>query len=327
MIKKYPFKFTALIFFIIFCALSSFVYFIIGAGSVNSLIEQMLHREQVITRSGAKSIASFVELSSKSLSILANEENLTPEKLKNFIDNWANTPITGIIQSDNRGKIISAFSNTESLLPGGDISDRDYFQTAKNSPTQKMIVGKPVISRATGTDQSYKIPLATPIYKNGQFRGVISLSVSASSLTQNYLESLKISDQSDIILIDQDGYFLSSVHSEIIGQNIFDYFKEHPFLGDKIVMPIIREKIKIDNEQKLDVAIPNLFTGKLTRTLMVSSPIKLDHNQWILVITTPVSDALIFISPFILRNLLGIIVSFFISIGITLFLFNRYIKN
>ncbi|MFA6008186.1 MAG: hypothetical protein WC784_06145, partial [Candidatus Shapirobacteria bacterium] len=70
MIKKYPFKFTALIFFIIFCALSSFVYFIIGAGSVNSLIEQMLHREQVITRSGAKSIASFVELSSKSLSIL-----------------------------------------------------------------------------------------------------------------------------------------------------------------------------------------------------------------------------------------------------------------
>ncbi|MFA6007393.1 MAG: cache domain-containing protein, partial [Candidatus Shapirobacteria bacterium] len=266
-------------------------------------------------------------LSSKSLSILANEENLTPEKLKNFIDNWANTPITGIIQSDNRGKIISAFSNTESLLPGGDISDRDYFQTAKNSPTQKMIVGKPVISRATGTDQSYKIPLATPIYKNGQFRGVISLSVSASSLTQNYLESLKISDQSDIILIDQDGYFLSSVHSEIIGQNIFDYFKEHPFLGDKIVMPIIREKIKIDNEQKLDVAIPNLFTGKLTRTLMVSSPIKLDHNQWILVITTPVSDALIFISPFILRNLLGIIVSFFISIGITLFLFNRYIKN
>lgn len=327
MIKKHPLKFTALIFFIIFCALSSFVYFTLGAGSTKSLIEQMLHREQIIARSGTKSISSFIELSSKSLLVLANEENLSSDKLKDFIDNWANTPVVGIIQSDAKGQIIAASSNIDNLSPGGNIADRDYFQTAKNFPNQKIIVGEPVISRATGANQNYKIPLATSIYKNGQFKGIISLSISVSSLTQDYLESLKISNQSDIILIDKEGHFLSSVHPEIIGQSIFEYITNHPFLGDKILMPKLKEYIEINNEQKIDIAIPNLYTGKITRTLIATSPINIDNNQWILVITTPVSDALVFISPFILRNLLGIIFSFFISIAITLFLFNRYLKN
>lgn len=328
MIKKHPLRFTALIFFVIFCALSSFVYLTLGSGSISALIEQMLHREQVITRSGAKSIASFIDLSSKSLIILANDENLTPDKIKNFIDKWANTPLTGIILTDSQGQVVTAFSNTESLSSGGNIADRDYFQAAMESSPQKIIVGKPVISRISGANQNYKIPIATPVFYNNQFNGVLSFSISIPILTNDYLDPLKISDQTDIILLDKQGHIFNSIHFQIVGQNIFEYVDQNPFLGDKIVMPILKEKIGLNSEFKLDIVIPNPTTGKLTRTLIASAPIFINsNNQWILAITTPVSDALIFISPFIFKNILLIIFSFFISIAATLFLFNHYIKN
>jgi hypothetical protein len=299
----------------------------LGSGSTKSVIEQMLHREQVITRSGARSISGFIDMSSKSLLTLADQENVTDQELKEFIDNFKDTPITGVIKTDNQGKIISAFSNTENLSSGGDISDRDYFQSIKKNPSQKIIIGKPSVSKVIGANQTVKIPITTPIIKNNQFKGVFSISISVPLLTNDYLDSLKISNQTDIILLDKDGYFLSSVHPEIIGQNISEYVEKHPFLGDKIVVSIIQEKLKQNDEQKLDMVIPNLFTGKITRTLIASSPINFDNNKWVLVITTPVDDALIFISPFILKNLLGICISFFISLTLSIYLFNRYIKS
>lgn len=328
MIKRYPYKFTAFLFFIIFCTLSFIVYLNLGSGSINSLVEQMLHREQIIARSGAKSITSFIDLSTKSLLILANDENLTPQKLEDFIQNWSGTPVTGILLGNRQGIVINISSNVENLSPGANITDRDYFIDAQTSPPQKIIIGKPVISRAPGANQNYKVPVAIPIFKNGQFDGVLAIFISVPLLSKNYLEPLKISDETDIVLIDNQGNFLGSHHPEIIGDNIQNYVINHPFLGDKIVASQIENKIKNGGEQKLDIAIPDLSNGKITRTLVALSPlIVAGGDQWILAVTTPVDDALIFISPFILRNLLGIIVSFFISILITLFLFNRFVKN
>lgn len=327
-IKRYPLKFTAFLFFVIFCALSSFVYLTLGSGSVKSLIEQMLHREQIIARSGVRSIASFIDLSSKSILILADNPNLNSDNIKFFIESWTDTPLSGIIQVDKRGEIITAFSNIETLKAGGNVFDRDYFQSALKLTSPKVIIGKPVISRATGANQSYKIPLAVPLFKNNQFDGIISVSVTITLLTQNYLEPLKISNQTEIFLINSEGIILSSLHSEVIGDSIQNYVANHPFLGDKIVSSQIQKKINLGGEHKLDIAIPNLSTGKITRTLIAIAPITIrDNSQWYLAITTPAEDALIFISPFIMRNLLGIIISFFVSIAITLFLFNRFVKN
>lgn len=327
MIKKHPVRAISLIFFVIFCALSNFVYFMLDNGSVNSLIEQMLHREQVIVRSGAKTISGFIDLSSKSLLALANQDEVTDHELKDFIDNFSNTPITGVIRTNQQGEIVSAFSNIEKLSSGGNVSDRDYFQSAKSNPNQKIIFGKSIVSRATGASQDYKIPIVTPVVKNGQFKGVITISISVPLLTNHYLDSLKISDQTDIILIDKDGYFLSSHHPEVVGQSIAGYIEKNPFLGDKLIFPTIQQKLQETDEQKLDLVIPNLTSGKLTRTLIASTPINFDNNKWFLVITTPVDDALAFVSPFILKNILGIFISFFVSIFITLYLFNRFIKN
>jgi hypothetical protein len=326
-IKTHPLRFTALIFFIIFCTLSLFVYLTMGSGSLNSIVEQMLHREQIIARSGAKSIESFIQLSSKSLLILANSDNLSTDQLKFYINSWRGTPLTGLIQTDSSGQIINAVSNTEHLISDGSVASRDYFQKAQKNQTPGIIIGQPVISRVPGANQNYKIPIAVPLFKNNQFNGILSVSISVPILTNDYLNTLKISGQTDIILLDQSGNFLNSVHTDVVGQNIFDYINQHPFLGDKIIVSTLKDKINEIGEHKFDIAIPNLFTGKITRTLIASAPINFGNTTWILAITTPVDDALVFVSPFILKNFLEIAIVFFLSLAITLFLFNRFIKN
>jgi len=334
MIKKYPLKFTAFIFFVIFCTLSFFVYLTLGSGSTSSLIEQMLHREQVIARSGAKSIRSLLLASSNSLFILArNEKIILPSSqtqilLEQTVNNWLETPLSQISLIDTKGKVIAAASNQDKILNLNAVATgRDYFENGLKLPKNGLFVGKPILPRLPGLQNKYLIPVSIPVYNQDRITGIIMATFYVSDLTSAYLDPLKISDQTNIILLDEAGNFLSSVHPEIIGQNIFEYFNNHPFLGDKIIMPMFKEKIKQGGEQKLDIAIPNLSTGKVTRTLTAFSPINLGNNKLMLLVTTPVDDALVFISPYIIRNLLGIIISFFISIFITLFLFNRYIKN
>ena len=327
MIKKHPIRAISLIFFIIFCTFSTIIYLSIGSGGTKSMIEQMLHREQIIARSGAKSISTFIDLNSKALLTLADQENVTDQELKEFINNFSGTPITGAVKTDANGKVVSTHSNVENLTSGADISNRDFFQSAKNDPSQKLIISKPFISTIEGANQNYKVSITTPIVKQGQFQGILSISISIPILTDNFLNSLKISDQTDIILLDKDGYFLSSNYPQVVGRSIKEYVEKNPFLGDKLIVSMIQEKLQETDEQKIDIVIPNLSTGKLTRTLIASSPVNFENNKWILVITTPVQDALVFVSPFILKNILGIFISFFISISISLYLFNRFIKN
>ena len=327
MTKKF-FYLISTISFVIFFALSFTLYQITGASSIKSLVEQMLHREQVIVRSGASSISSFIDLTSRSLLILSSNNIITPKILQDFVDNWSDTPVAGIILTDIQGQIKLTASNAEKLSLGGNVSDRDYFIAASGSPPGTISFGKPFVSRVPGAGQTFKIPVATPLYSNNKFIGVLTVSISIPSLTEKYLEPLKISPRTGIYLFNSNGDVFNGTTQEVVNQNIFHIVDEHPFLGDKIVMPLIRQKLTSNQESKLDIVIPDFSTGKLTRTLIASSPVKLNSStKWILAITTPIDDALIFISPFVLRNVILLIFTYFSSIALSLFIYNRFLQK
>ena len=318
----------SIIFFIVFVSLGYILYQTTGASSIKSMVEQMLHREQVIARSGAASITSFVDMTSRSLLILSNN-NINSEVLNTFTKNWSGTPVVGIIFTDTKGEIKLVASNSEDLSSGGNVSNRDYFIEASKSPNNSISIGKPFISRVPGANQTtYKIPIATPVFSNNKFIGVLAVSISIPSLADKYLNSLKISSRTGIFLISSNGDFLNGSIPETADENIFQLAEEHPFLGDKIIIPMIRQKLALTQETKLDIAIPDFTTEKITRTLIASSPTNLSPSmKSMLVVTTPLEDALIFISPFMFRNIILVIVIYIISITISLFVFSHFIKK
>ena len=325
MVAKNYFYLISILSFFIFITIGFTVYQLVGASSIKSLVEQMHHREQVIARSGASSITSFIDLTSRSLLILSNND-INSQILNSFAKNWTDTPVAGIIFADTHGQIKLVASNIEKLSLGGNVSDRDYFIEASKSPVGSIIIGKPFISRVPGAGQIYKIPIATPVFVNNKLNGVLTVSISIPSLTEKYLDPLKISSKTGVYLINSNGDFLKSTTLETSNQNLFQFIEKHPFLGDKIIMPLVRQKLALNQETKLDIAVPDFITGKITRTLIASSPINLTPSRhWILAVTTPVDDALIFISPFIVRNVILLIVTYFVSLAISLFICNRFI--
>ncbi|MFA7301589.1 MAG: cache domain-containing protein [Candidatus Shapirobacteria bacterium] len=332
--KKLYTKFGISYFITILFAITAIIYFSIGHGSVNLLIAQIQHREQTIARSGASSIRSLLTSSADTLNVLAKNDKITSPNsqthllLNQVVTNWKGTSLSLIALIDSQGNVVAATSNQDTVSNlTAKSSGREYFENGKKLLENSFYVGKPILPKLAGLQSKYLIPISVPVYKDGKANGILVATFYVSDIVHEYLVPLKISDKSDIIIFNQQGDFISSLRPEVIGLNVFEYIKQNPFLGDTIVMRRLEEGLKQNIEQKHDLVIPNLFNNKLTRTLIASSPINIGDNKWILVVTTPVDDALNFIGPFEMRNLMYIIIIFFIVIFITLFLSKRFFKK
>ncbi len=113
------------------------------------------------------------------------------------LDDLANTQL--IKNGTNKTEIIQAMAETQKRVgyfdmiffvslngsgvrsdnSTGQYNDRDYFQ--KVLTTQKTVISDPLISNTTG---KLSVVLATPVFNNGQFAGVIGGTYSLDRLTE-----------------------------------------------------------------------------------------------------------------------------------------------
>jgi len=297
------------VFLIITLTLGILAYFYSGIQVEKRTAEQMLHREQVISRAGARSIESFISLTKKSFLVLSRNPNLfadsekTHSVLNNFLSDWEGTPLTGVILIDKEGKVSSVatkeITQEESEM---DFSGRDYFVWARDADEGEVYVGQPVISRVGTTKGEFIITLATPLRYNGEFKGVLVSAILVSKLTENYLEPLKVSDQSKVYLVDSSGLVVYSDITPILGLNFFDYLEEHPFVGSDTIISVLRERIANimkEHEGKIEY-IRNDYDNKTNfrkwlltyATVNIATTAK--QENWILAVETPNEDALLF---------------------------------
>ncbi|OGM17661.1 hypothetical protein A2V61_04060 [Candidatus Woesebacteria bacterium RBG_19FT_COMBO_47_8] len=311
------FFFFALVLF----STSALIYLGFGTSARAALIEQMLHREQVIARSGAHSIESFLNLFGISLNVLSNT-TLTQENLDSFVDDWKETSITGVILTDREGATLANSTRSGESGVGVDLSDRDYFIWAKTAKKGEIYVSSPMLSRIGTSKGEYIILIATPIIKNDKFQGVLAGSVLLSELTWDYLDPLRISEATRIYLIDQDGVVLSSRVTRLIGVNYIDYLNSNPFLGSKAAAPTLKKALESKEEGKIDIVLQNENNLKLTRYLIAYTPVETDSGtrHWILAVATPINDALVFMGPIYARQMVAVIVAFLavLALGIRL---------
>jgi hypothetical protein len=289
-----------------FVGLASIFYLIVGKRVEASLVDQMLHREQVVVRAGAKSISVFLELSGSSLALLARDHHVanigkdTQVVLDNFIAGWEETPFVEVVLIDKEGVIQFVANKAETPLePGVSVTDRDYFIAAKKSLPGEVSVGKPFLPRLGAFEGQYLLPLSTPIIVDGERRGVLGAGILLSELTKNYLDPLRISEDTQVYLISQEGVFLHSFYPELVGKNAIEYIEENSYPGSDKIIDWIKEKLTDSKEGKYIFPMRKVDDKtKFERYLLAYTPFSLGERHFILAVATPQEDALAFFGPF-----------------------------
>jgi len=222
--------------------------------------------------------------------------------LDDLITEFYDTPITGAIVADENGKVILN-SNRKGIKDiGASIAERDYFSWAREAKPGEVFAGKVVISAVGASKGQSILPLATPVFKDGKFDGVLAVGILLSDLTSFYLNPLNISDDSYVHLFDSNGVWLvSTKYPQLAGVNYFDYIRKNPYPGSDSFALEVKKLIDEPKEGKF-------LTDSLDRTgqklLVAVSPIKTNlagdkgSLYWFLAVVVPASQALLFFSQF-----------------------------
>lgn len=304
-------------------ATSLISYLLLNKQAADALIEQMLDREQLVARSGANSIETFLNIFGRSLAGLGTRSNIvnfngeTQKELDEYVNRWDETPVAGVIVVNAEGKVVLD-SNRKSVRDvGADVSDRDYFKWAAKARKGEIYISEPVVSRVGATKGLSVIPVITPIISSeGTFKGMLVAGILVSELELSYIEPLKITDKTLVYIVNTNGDVLFAENDTLIGKNLYSRIDEIPFIGDNLVRQKFSDVLGKKQEGKLDVIYPVYYDDyKLRRMLMAYSPVEVSNNHFMLAIATPVEDALVYMAPFYFRNF-GVIALAFLGFTI-----------
>jgi len=302
---------TYLFGFVLIVGLGAVSYLVLGRGINSSVAEQQLHREQVFARAEASNISSFFQAFGDSVALRARLSSMermdatTAQDLDVFVEQWRDRElIGGIVLADKYGDV--RFNSNILGAPdlGASLADRDYFAWAKNETREEgeYYVGRPVVSRLGASEGDTIVPVASPVYQNTTFVGVVVASVRLGPLTKNYLELMQVSDLTDVYLIDQEGEMLySNSFPDAIGLNIFEYLKENPFSGSQTLGNDLKNALNTMGEGKLKTSYSDPRTGKMEVHSMSYTPILLGSQNWLLVGASPIEDVGSFATPIYVR--------------------------
>ena len=295
--------------------------FLFGDGATKVLVDQMLAREQILTLAGANAIGGFFQAAGTSLAILATDQAIATgtgriqDTLQTYIDRWDPTPVDGIIVTDDQGTVTyNANPEQRNTMVGFNVADRPYFSWAKTAEPGEFRVSAVVISAGGASQGTAVIPVATPLVDDtGRFRGTVVLAVSLQKLTETFVEPLNISERSELYVLRDDGMTFIAPQKELIGQTVFQRIEEHPFLGDSVIANLVRTKLaEAGTEGTIRLAYPKSFNQvvPLEERLVAYHALAIADQRFYLALTTPVSDAIAYLTPFYLRGL-AILVLFF----------------
>lgn len=259
-------------------------YFVVSRKIKSSTEEQLLNKQQVIARAEASNTTIFFERIGDGVATLAqlkDIENNSPNaqaSLDLFIKQRQDTGyVSGVLLTDKNGKSILNSNVLGTKDVSNQVSDRNYFIWARDQAKEgEYYVSEPVISRSGASKGEPIVVVASPIYKNEKFNGVIATAIKLDPLVNRFIELMKVSDQSQAYLINQDGNLI--------------YNKNNPNSIDTDISKFITE----DNSftDKITKAAEKNQDGQFStkKHLVAYSPINIPGQKWLLVITLPTDE-------------------------------------
>lgn len=251
-------------------------YFVLGRSTKKTTTELVQKEQLTLTRAEASNLVSFFQVFGDSLAVLAQSNGLeqkdttTVNNMDAFVEQWRDSGIVGGIILTNSKGVVEFNSNVlEHPDVGASIADLGYFAWAKKQKGEgEYFVGKPVVGRLGASKGQVIIPVASPVFKNGSFVGVLAAAVRLEPLASRYLELMKVSDMTHVYLLDEnsDVLYRNSL-SVMVGSNI----SEH--LGESA-----KDMLKADSEGQIQTK----------EHLIVNVPVLLDDHHWMLVTASDV---------------------------------------
>lgn len=317
---------------IIFIAFSVFVfsvrYWLVSKATESSLIEQTLLRQQVVARAGAKSIENFVQFFASILKFTASRPSLVSggevrqSALDSLIEQFAGTPIVGTVLTDAEGVVIYNSNQAGIKDTGESVADREYFDWARKAGEGEVYVGSVVVSKVGQTKGQGIFPVAIPVIRDQEFRGVLVVAILISDLVKEYLDPLKISGDSYAHLFDSEGVWLvSTKYPELVGTNYLDFIRKNPYRGSASFAQEVRQIINDPREARF---VTNSVDPKGLRLLVAVSPIKITGEKikgpqpyWFLSVAMPLDETMMFFEPFNKRQAAALILFIFVALTVS----------
>lgn len=308
------FKFSAWIFWLclfLIVMLGTIGYLVSGqrVRITNSFTRQLLNEQGVIARAEAANTTLFLQKIGNSVANLAqlssveNRDVNTPHDLDIFVNQWRYSSIIGgVVLTDKHGvvQLNSNILGTHGI--GQSLTDRDFFVWAKTQRGPgKYFINKPVISRLGASKGQVIVVVASPVYQNNTFTGVVAASVILKPLVARFFGLMKVSDKTEVYLIDENGKLLyNNGTKNIIGFNISELFSDDQILSEKIKN-----------------ALGTTKTGEFQtdKHLVNYAPVLLGNQNWLFIVSSPTQQVVDLMTPFRINQ-----VSIFLLIVFTILL-------
>jgi C4-dicarboxylate-specific signal transduction histidine kinase len=278
----------------LFIVLAAVVYRLALIKTGQTLEEQIFQRGQVVTRAGAQTIESFMELIGHSLVFLTNNQKITAmgssaqQKLDEFVAEWQTTPLVGIALVDKEGTVLENANNL-GIPPevGASLFAADWFQDALQLKQGEFSVGAAKFAEIGATKGQVVVPIYAPVFEAGKMKGVLVVVVLFSEVVEKYLEPLKISGESQVILVNQQGSLLYSSNPQLRADNLFDYLKMHSEAEIAPVLEGFNQTFLTKSEVTAKGFLPRISGEGWQEELLSYAPVQLERRDWVLVLATP----------------------------------------
>lgn len=288
-LKRYPKQIFYLWLFLII-GLGGIFYLVLSGSLKSSAYQGVLDRKLILARAESSNITTFFEEFGNSIVIfgqssrIQNQTQGVQEYLDVFIEQWSKSGVIGGIALTDKNGIVKLNSNIlRTRDTGFSLADRDYYFWAKNeAKIGEYFIGRPVIGRGKATEGQLIIPVATAIYTNNRFNGVLVSSVRIDLLAHNFLELLRLSSLTNAYILNKDRGVL---------------------YGDP--------NLPLDIKDGLSVTVEGKF--KSGKHLVAYSPLVLGDQKLVLLITTPAQEIADFTTPIYMR-IAGLMLLTFLSI-------------
>lgn len=271
-------------------------YLSLGKQIESTITQQILDRKRIIARAEVGNITVFFERFGNAVATLAQVSSIdvrnadTVSDMDTFVKQRSSNGFVGRVVLTDKNGVVQFNSNvlgTRDL--GASLADRDYFIWANTKGEKgKYFISQPAISRLGASKGHVIIVVASPVYQNGTFTGVMAAAVKLEPLAKHFLDLMKISDLTEVYLVDGNGDLLySNVAPDAVGSKFDELFSGDSALKDRI-------------KKALGAAVGDQFRTK--QHLIAYSPVKLGTQSWLLIISSTPQEVESLAMPLYIRQ-------------------------
>lgn len=272
--------------------LGTISYFVLGDDVESTVTQQLVSKQQVITRAETSNIITYLQSFGNSVAVLAQLSSVKRHGVDASLDldvfveqKRANGIIGGVVLTDRNGVVQLNSNILGTRDTGSSLEDRDFFEWAKTQGRKKKyFISKPVVSRLGGSKGQAIIVVASPVYQGNVFTGVVAASLKLQPLVDRFFGLMKVSDLTEIYVVDGMGELLySNAFPDAIGSNISELF-----LGDQAMSDSIKNVLLATKEGQFQTE----------KQLFTYSPIQIGTQNWFLIISSPTQEVINLSRPY-----------------------------